>query len=341
MPTYRFDKPIIGITLGDSSGIGPEVVVRAVASLRARNLARYVIFADKNVVNLAVRKFSRNQPVEIIRKIRGANFSSNLLYVFHISSKHPVNFQKIHKPTKLEGLNSLRYIDCAVNEAISKNIDGIVTAPINKQSIGMAGFTDGGHTEYMAKLAGVDKKNVLMLFVYGGLRVGLVTRHIPVKDISKSLSVEKIFKSVSLTDKCLRDFMGIKSPNIYVSGLNPHAGDGGRIGDEEKKIIEPAIKLCRRNGILAIGPSASDSLFRNYKKLKADAVVCMYHDQALGAFKALAKDNGVNVSVGLPFIRTSVDHGTAFDMAWQARASYGSMVSAIKLCREMINKNVL
>lgn len=231
------------------------------------------------------------------------------------------------------GKAAMQYIDKALSIIELGEADALVTAPINKSSIRKAGF-DGfeGHTEYLAFKTGTN--DYAMMFVGRELKVSLVTRHMALKDVSGSLSINSICKTIRLTHDSLRSLFGISKPRIAVAGLNPHAGDNGLFGDEESRIIEPAIKLISREISNVCGPKSADAVFYETMNAKYDAVVAMYHDQALAPFKTLYFNDGVNLTLGLPFVRTSPDHGTAFDISGKGLANATSMKEAIKLaCR--------
>ncbi|HPD19454.1 MAG TPA: 4-hydroxythreonine-4-phosphate dehydrogenase PdxA, partial [Candidatus Goldiibacteriota bacterium] len=218
--------------------------------------------------------------------------------------------------------------------ANSRKIDGIVTAPINKHSLHLAGLKYPGHTEILAKFT--NTKQYAMMLMGDKLKIVLVTMHVSLKDVSSKLTVQKIFDKIEITNKSMiRDFK-IRKPKIAVLGLNPHAGESGAFGDEEIKIISPAIKKAKNMGIDVMGPYPPDTIFHKIVNEKShDAAVCMYHDQGLIPLKLLSFDTGVNVTLGLPFVRTSPDHGTAYDIAGTGKASCNSILSALKVACEI------
>lgn len=237
---------------------------------------------------------------------------------------------KIGVPSQKAGIIAVRNIKKAVR--ILHSIRGrkaLVTGPINKYSLKHAGFNFAGHTELLADIT--KSKDVAMMFTAAHFRLTLVTRHIPLADVPKELSVEKIVRTTNLFHKALKNFFKIRAPRIGVAGLNPHAGEAGVIGNEEEQIIAPAVNKLARWMNKLVGPCPSDTLFRDLYRKKLDGVICMYHDQGLGPFKMLYFDKGVNVTLGLPFVRTSPDHGTAFDIAGKGIADPRSMIEAIKL----------
>ncbi|MCX5715667.1 MAG: 4-hydroxythreonine-4-phosphate dehydrogenase PdxA [Candidatus Omnitrophica bacterium] len=227
------------------------------------------------------------------------------------------------------GRLSLEYLNTAFELVSTGRADALVTGPVCKEDINALRMDFRGHTEYLAGLSGCKK--FAMMFVSDKLKVSTVTRHISLRDVSRCLSSKAIYDTVELTYQALRNNFSIKNPKIGVSGLNPHCGEGGILGKEEELIILPAIKKLKSISAGISGPHPADALLHDAYNKKFDAAICMYHDQALAAFKMISRDQGVNVTLGLPFIRTSVDHGTAFDIAGKGKADPGSMIAAIKL----------
>ena len=214
--------------------------------------------------------------------------------------------------------------------------DALVTGPINKVAVGLAGFPWAGHTDFLKERTGTDE--VVMMLVGGGLRVGLVTHHVAVAEVPRRLTVEKIVTVLRIMHVDLSRYLGIEHPHIAVAGLNPHAGDGGRFGDEEQRIIAPAIDRARADGVDCDGPHPPDTLFVPAVRERYDAVLAMYHDQGLIPLKMLAFGRAVNLTLGLPIVRTSVDHGTAYDIAGEGRASTTSLVEAVKLAVGIVER---
>jgi len=278
------DKPTILITMGDPSGIGPEVTLKALASPGVRRLADFFVIGD--------------------RKYKSA------------------------------GRASMEYLKAALAILRKKKNVGLVTGPISKEAINRAGFHYDGHTEFLAKETNSAK--VAMMLIGGPLRVTLVTRHIPLKDVHKKINRKKIIDTIELTHDFLTGYLKKRYPKIAVASLNPHAGEGGIFGDEEKRIISPAVAKAKRKYKNVYGPVASDAVFYDAYKGRVDAVICMYHDQGLIPLKMIARDTGVNVTLGLPFVRTSPDHGTAFDIAGKGKANPSSMIEAIKMAAKLI-----
>jgi 4-hydroxythreonine-4-phosphate dehydrogenase len=299
--------------MGDPAGIGPEVTVKALSDPRISKLAHFQVVGDFFVIDK-------------IRKILRTNTEISLLDLANVPS---TSFTfGIQKPAF--GKASMEYIDKALALLKSREADALVTAPVNKSSIRSAGFEDfEGHTEYLAENTG--SKEFAMMFVGKNLKIVLVTRHIALRDVARSITSESICRAIRLTHEHLKKYFGIKSPRIAVAGLNPHASDSGLFGDEEEKVIIPAIRKASVEIKNIYGPFPADAVFYETLKGKFDAVVAMYHDQALAPFKTLYFNDGVNLTLGLPFIRTSPDHGTAFDIAGKGIADPTSMKEAILL----------
>lgn len=316
MPILRSNRPVIAITMGDPSGIGPEVTVKALASMRHSMLANFFVIGDRYVLERVKKKLGLKIDIPLISldNVPRQNFSYG-------------------KASPVSGKAAIEYIDTALELLKMKKRIALVTAPVNKLSINMAGFPDfSGHTEYLAEHTGT--KDFAMMFVGEKLKVTLVTRHIAVKDVPGALSRGLVAKTILLTHRYLKDSFGIRRPKIGVAGLNPHSGEGGILGNEERRFIIPAIKDVSRRIKSVAGPIAADVLFHEALKGKFDAAVSMYHDQGLPPFKMLYFKSGVNMTLGLPFIRTSPDHGTGFDIAGKGIADPASMIEAIKLaCR--------
>ncbi|QQR79979.1 MAG: 4-hydroxythreonine-4-phosphate dehydrogenase PdxA [Deltaproteobacteria bacterium] len=283
-------KPLIGITMGDPRGIGPEIIEKALGSPEIKNKAEYMVFGDACYFD----------------------------------------FQNAKNLTPKEcGELSGFYIEQATQAALAGDIDAIVTAPISKEHLHQAGYPYPGHTEFFAQLS--KTKKFRMMMAGPSLKVVLVTIHEALKNVPTLLTSEKIFTTIQLTQEALQNWFGISKPKIAVAGLNPHAGEAGLFGDEETKIILPAIRKAQKNKIHVTGPLAADTVFNQAVRGDYDAVVVMYHDQGLIPLKLLHFDDGVNVTLGLPFVRTSPDHGTAFDIAGKGIATPSSMIAAIEL----------
>lgn len=319
-------KPVIGITMGDPAGIGPEICLRALAD---RNIAEQcvpVVFGDVTVMDRVASKcglpanFARI-PMIKWNETRFTNGPSVVdCGVIKDTQIHPGRVQA------LCGKASFVYIRAAIRAALEKNIAGIVTAPIHKTALHVAGKNFPGHTEMLARITGT--KRFCMMMASAELKVSLVTCHTGIAHVPGMLSSRRILDVIELTVEMLSK-LGIRKPRITVCSLNPHGGENGLFGSEENAVIRPAIEGAMKKGIHVEGPVPPDTAFLPSKRRDTDAYVVMYHDQGLIPFKMLSFEDGVNITLGLPIIRTSVDHGTAFDIAWKGKASAASLVQSI------------
>ena len=315
-------KPRIGITMGELNGIGPEVVVKALLSSEIQEACEPVVFGSSQVLEKA-------------SKLVGSEVSCELIDTgeFRIEDLMP------GKADEASGRASLSYIEKAVESALKGEIDAVVTAPICKESIHMAGSSYPGHTEMLADLTNTDE--AVMMFEGTSFRVVLVTIHTALANVPGLITLDKVFSTILTANDSLINLFKIPSPKIAVCGLNPHAGESGVFGKEEIEIIGPAVAKAREIGIDVTGPMPADTLFYYANQGTWDAVVAMYHDQGLVPFKMISFEDGVNVTIGLPIIRTSPDHGTAFDIAWDGSADPASMISAIKVAlRLTVNRSI-
>lgn len=306
--------------MGDPSGIGPEVTVKAMASLRNCRLADFFVVGDRLVIERIKRRLGIRSKLPVV----------DVANVPHKSFSYG-------RRSASCGRASMQYIDTALWLIKAGAAKGLVTAPVNKAAIHDAGYRDfTGHTEYLAKKSGT--KDFAMMFVGGDFKITLVTRHVALKDVPKALTAKKISTAIALTDRALKQWFNIRHPRIGVAGLNPHAGEGGLFGNEEEKAVIPAMRSLGRRVKGLSGPIPPDAIFYQLLRKKFDAVVAMYHDQALIPFKTLYFDSGVNLTLGLPFVRTSPDHGTAFDIAGSMKADPTSMIEAMKLAARLAAK---
>jgi 4-hydroxythreonine-4-phosphate dehydrogenase len=326
-------KPVIGISCGDLNGIGIELIVKTFSDTRLLDHCTPVIFASGKAIN-----FYRKSIPEI-------NFNYQNIKDFSRIGHKQINLfncweeEVAINPGQLSdvaGKYAVLSLQTAVAALKQKQIDGLVTAPIHKKNIQSPEFSFTGHTPYLKSMFGVN--DVVMMLCAGNFRVALVTEHIPVGEITKHISKEIIVSKLNIIHQSLRKDFGIDKPRIAVLGLNPHAGDEGVIGNEEETIIKPAIKEAKNNNMLVIGPYSADAFFarRNFERF--DTVLAMYHDQGLIPFKALASGEGVNYTAGLPSVRTSPDHGVAFDIAGKDKADPSSFLTSIYECIDIIRK---
>lgn len=325
-------KPLI-ITMGDPTGIGPEIIVKALLEGQLDQFARPLLVAgDRAVLQRATALFAAKARIsEGSLTVNGKSLRLKSL------TDLPIADLKYGQPDKQCGRAMATYIDWAADQCLSGEAAGMVTAPINKKAINDAGIDFPGHTEMLADRCGVER--VVMMLAGDKLRVCMVTTHMPLAAVAAKLSIVEICETIRITDNSLRCQFGIKNPRLAVLGLNPHAGESGLFGDEEQQIITPAIDQAKAEGIDASGPHSADTLFHFAIAGHYDAVICMYHDQGLIPLKLLHFEDGVNVTLGLPIVRTSVDHGTAYDLAGNGKASCASLVAAIRMAEQMTKKS--
>lgn len=326
-PDIQAWRPRIGITMGDPGGIGAEVIVKALADHSLRESARFLVYGLHESIAYAADLAELN-PYWSRRTVDDAGGADCDVVIADFDDV-AVEARPLRRPTAEGGRASMRFIERAIDDIRAGLIDAIVTGPINKSAWQMAGYEYPGHTEYFAKR--FRARRVSMMFVGGPLRVALASIHEPLFELRNNFTIGLVYQPIDLLHDALRDWFGIPEPRIAVAGLNPHAGENGRFGDEESRVIEPAIEMARQHGIQAEGPIAADTLFLRAAHGEFDGVVALYHDQGLIPVKLLAFDRAVNVTLGLPIIRTSVDHGTAYDIVGRNRADPGSMKEAIRL----------
>jgi 4-hydroxythreonine-4-phosphate dehydrogenase len=319
------------ITMGDPGGVGPEIIVKAFAGAGIGKSCIPIVVGDPVVMSRALRLFGNHLSLREVRSPDEAARCQNQLHVINVKHTNLPAFPEA-KPTAAGGKACVSYIRKAVELAMQRQVDGMVTAPISKEALRMAGFDWPGHTEMLAELSGTGE--YAMMLVGGRLRVILVTIHTALKNVPRLITTQRVLRVIRLAKKAC-DMLKIETPKIGVSGLNPHAGEAGIFGEEEITQIVPAIKHARREGIPVAGPYPPDTIFHKAYHGEFDIVVCMYHDQGLIPLKMIAFHKGVNVTVGLPLIRTSPDHGTAYDIAWKDMANPSSMIEAIKLAAKL------
>jgi 4-hydroxythreonine-4-phosphate dehydrogenase len=305
-------KPLLVITPGDPLGIGPEVVCRALT--RRPELAPLLV-GDAAAIRAQAEQVGLKL-VQVDDPIEGSG-------------------PRIYEPADLVEPVEVASLRCAVELIQRGQGAGLVTGPINKEKLVRQGFSHRGHTEFLGELCGVSRP--VMAFVGGPVRVALVTTHIPLAHIATSLSIEGVFRTIQVAHEALQRDLSIAVPRIAVCGLNPHAGDGGVIGSEEIELIAPAVKRARDAGIDACGPMSAETVFRKALTGEYDMVVAMYHDQGLVPLKALGFGDSVNWTLGLPLIRTSVDHGTAYDIAGRSKAEPSSMLAALDWAQTLVS----
>lgn len=312
-------KPRIGMTMGDPNGISPEIVVKALNSDEVTSVCSPVVYGSGDILEAAARLTGMKLGCPIYDP---SGFTSADLKPCRVDKK--------------AGEASLSYIREAVKAAMSGGIDAIVTAPISKESTHLAGSQFPGHTEMLKELTRADE--AVMMFEGGSFRVVLVTIHTALRNVPDLITKERVLSVIKITNRALVDKFKIPKPRIAVCGLNPHAGESGAFGDEEILHISPAVAEARKLGIGITGPLPADTLFYYANQGKWDAIVAMYHDQGLIPFKMLSFNVGVNLTLGLPIIRTSPDHGTAFNIAWKGVADPSSMIAAVKVAARLASR---
>ena len=325
-------KPVVGITQGDGNGIGYEVIIKALADPRILESFTPVIYGSSKIFGFYKKLIHEIDQLDtnVISSAKDAHPKR-----INIVNCLPDNiFVEPGQSTPESAKSAITSLEHAIRDIKDGNIDVLVTAPINKKAMVQEGFGYAGHTEYLQNAFGV--KDITMLMVSNAFKVGVVTGHIPLKDVAASVTGDKILSKLRLMKASLERDFGIDSPKIAVLSLNPHSGDGGLLGDEEQNIIIPAIQQAQDEGIMAYGPFSPDGYFGIRQYSCFDATLAMYHDQGLEPFKAISFEDGVNFTAGLPIVRTSPDHGTAYGMAGRDEADPSSMRSSIFLAIDIL-----
>ena len=320
--------PKIGITMGDPAGIGPEIIIKALADYKNRDKFTPIVLGDAGILEETASELGIPSPLNAISSPEEAKSKS--LNVISLSSLGDI---KKGEMSAAAGHASGTYIEKGVDLALSGLLDAIVTAPICKESFNEGGFPYPGHTEFLAELTGTS--DYAMMLMGESLKVVLLTIHCPLMKVAGLLSPEETLRIIRLADRSLKKYFNLEKPALALASLNPHAGEGGLFGEEEERLLLPASRAARSEGIDVTDPLPADTLFFFAAKGKYDAVICPYHDQALIPLKLLHFEEGVNVTLGLPIIRTSPDHGTAFDIAGKGIANPESMKSAVSAAFKM------
>ncbi len=326
-------KPCIAITMGDPCGIGPEVIAKGLFDESIYQYCRPFVIGNAEQMRIAISDFSPALSVESITDLSEAQFKPGILDVLDNKAAPidaPLSYGTAHPDAAAAALNAIHQ---AAALAMSKKVDAVLTGPINKMAMKGIDFPFPGHTEFFAEVAGIERFGMMM--IGDRLKIMLASIHLPLKEAITSLNSQALAETIKLTHRALRDDFAVPNPHIAVAGLNPHAGEGGLFGDEEERLVAPAISSAKKEGIHVSGPYPADTLFYHLRHGRFDAAVALYHDQALIPIKLLAFSKGVNVTLGLPFIRTSVDHGTAYDIAGKGIADPGSFQEALKLAAKM------
>jgi len=323
-------KPVIGITMGDPSGIGPEIICKLIHEDDVFEICRPVVIGDPGVLADYADPSVQLKEIVSTGEVQG---KPGFLEVIKISALDKCDYLP-GNPTHAGGVAMVKYILAAVDMSLKGDISAMVTCPLNKALMNRAGYNYEGHTQLISHLT--DTEDYVMMLAGNKLRVTLVTIHCALKDVPVKLTKDNVLKTISMTASSLEKDFGIKSPRIAVTALNPHAGEEGLFGQEETSIIRPAIEEAIKSGYDVTGPYPADTLYPKAVSGGYDAVVNMYHDQGLIPLKLLHFSDGVNVTLGLPVIRTSVDHGTAYDIAGKGIADHNSLKSAVLMAAEMV-----
>lgn len=322
-------KKRIAITMGDPAGVGPEVVAKALLTREIYEYCVPMVIGDPPVMEEAAALVSRDMK---IRPIPAPSHSSPAPGTIDLIDAGRLTSAEKGRSSREGGVASAACIEKAVRLALCDEVDAVVTAPISKEAMKMAGLRWPGHTEMLAELTGT--RDYAMMLVGGPLRVILVTIHASLRSVPDLITETRVYNTILLAQRACA-MLGIVEPRIAVAALNPHAGEAGLFGDEEGREIIPAIERAKEAAIPVDGPYPPDTIFHKAYRGEVDIVVCMYHDQGLIPLKMIAFDEGVNVTVGLPIVRTSPDHGTAYDIAWKGKASPSSMIAAIGLASQL------
>ncbi len=325
-------KPLIAITMGDPCGIGPEVIARALVQPEIGEICRPLVLGDMGAMERAIFVTGASLRPEILTEgFPSDSPGTGVVYLCPLSTLAPEDML-YGKPSVAAGEAMYRYIVEAARLCVSGQAAAMATGPISKEALNRAGHHYPGHTELLADLTGA--KEFVMMLAGEKLKVALVTIHEALKDVPQLLTYDKVLSTIRITHHDVNGYFR-RNPRLAVLALNPHCGEGGLFGDEEERIIRPAVMAAQGEGINVAGPLSADTLFHFAVQGRYDVVVCMYHDQGLIPLKLLHFDDGVNVTLGLPIIRTSVDHGTAYDLAGTGRASSRSMAAAIRMAASM------
>jgi 4-hydroxythreonine-4-phosphate dehydrogenase len=328
--------PIVGITMGDPTGIGPEIIVKALSMEEPFHACRPIVFGDREVLSRAIQIQNLSTTLEVIHKIPEDGYLPQKIFFFPLSQLE-VTSLRFGQPDRTCGEVMVKYVEEAVKWVRSGRIDAITTCPINKQAINAAGHPFSGHTELLAHF--VQASSVAMMFLGSKWKIVLVTTHLPLKDVSRWITANRILSTIRLTDEGMKKYFGIRHPKIAVLGLNPHCGEGGLLGEEERAEILPAMGVAKSQGLKVEGPFPADSFFDLSGDRTFDAVIAMYHDQGLIPMKMFDFKEAVNFTLGLPFIRTSVGHGTAYDIAGRGLADPTNLIKAMQIAAKLSKLN--
>jgi 4-hydroxythreonine-4-phosphate dehydrogenase len=324
-------KPIVAITMGDAAGVGPEITVKALAKEEVYHLCRPLVIGDAGVLARANEMLGTPLVIRPVAEGADARFERGTMDVLDLANVELARLE-VGKVSAMAGRAAGEYVVKAVELALAGEVDAIATGPLNKEAINLGGYETIGHTEILADLTRTQRCTTML--AAGPLRVMHVTRHVPLREVPALITRKRVLETIVVAAEGLKS-LGLERPRLGVAALNPHGGEGGLLGREEIEEIAPAVEEARGLGIDARGPYAADSIFFRAIAGEFDAVVAMYHDQGHIPVKVHDFEGSVTVTLGLPIVRTSVDHGTAFDIAWQGIASPRSLIEALKLAAQM------
>lgn len=323
-------QPLVAITMGDPVGIGPEILVKALANSDLFATCRPLVLGDRHILERTMALTGTRLEIREVTYPDEASFQSGVLSLMNLSNLD--HAPRWGKPDTKTGKAMVSYILTGIDLCLAEKAHAMVTGPIHKYAMNLSGYPYNGHTELLAERTGT--RDYVMMLAGSRIRVSLVTIHMALRKVADSISEEKILKTLRITHKAMQERFGIASPRICVAALNPHAGESGMFGDEEERIIGPALEKAVKEGIRAEGPFPADTLFFQVDQGAFDAVIAMYHDQGLIPFKMRHFHDGVNTTLGLPIIRTSVDHGTAYEIAGTGKADERSLIAAIRMAAD-------
>ena len=337
----RDDRPLVALTMGDVAGVGPEVIARAWADEPLRKLARALVVGDSDTLRRAITLVGTGARVQVVTRPEEADPSMGVIPCLDATGQDLSTIRPGVVDARA-GRAASDFLVAAIDLAMLGRVDAIVTLPLQKESLHAAGVPHPGHTEILAERCGAPE-HAMMLYLEAppgsprpGLGVVHATLHVALRRVFDLLTIDSVAAKIRLADEALRPLTGGRAPRVAVAGLNPHAGENGLFGTEERTIIAPAVARCVAEGVDATGPIAADTLFARALAGEFDAVVAMYHDQGHVAIKTVGFDRAVNVTLGLPIVRTSVAHGTAFDIAWQGKAGTTSLIEAARVAAKIV-----
>jgi len=327
-------RPVVGLTLGDPGGIGPEILLRALARPSVRRRGRFVVLGGVGVLRRVAQAFGLE--TSFLRPVRRFALPREDEVAVWAPCPVPTNLALRARPSADGGRAAVGLVERGIELAMAGRLDALVTAPLSKEAVALAGLPWPGHTELLAARTGA--RHAVMTMVGGGLRVALATTHVPLSRVERTVTRRRLLETIRTFAAGLSEDFGVPDPRIAVCGLNPHAGEAGRFGAYERRTVAPAVEAARAEGLRCEGPVPADTVFVRMLKGASDGVVALYHDQGCIPVKLLAFETGVNVTLGLPIVRTSPDHGTAFDIARLGKADPRSLIAAIGLAVQMARR---